>query len=168
MKVVNPHATVDEFSIGGVVIYVPNHIDGNLNSPEAEYGIVKSITKTAVFANFLVNDHIQETAQSCNPEDLLSVHEIPFRKFRLGMAAMLEIMLSKGMHTSLTPFVYSAKHLNKIADKIEYFFKYNPEINEKEFLSDICGDEDEMNEKYGKLEGYSDLSKAFENYFNEE
>jgi hypothetical protein len=167
MKTVNPGATTSDFEEGMCVVFVPEHANGNLEETGVEFGIVKSSKSNGLFVNFFRNDMLQDTAQNCNPENMMIVHEIPVRKFRLGMDIMLEIMLDNGVVNSMHGPYYPPEHLNKISYLVLQFFTLNPNIDEKEFIGDICEDEDITEERYGKLDGYHDLNTALNEYFDE-
>ena len=55
---------------GDRVIYVPSHAEGNINHPDAEYGIVKRWNDKFIFVNYVKNGIPQMTAQATRPEDL--------------------------------------------------------------------------------------------------
>lgn len=63
--------TVNDFSPGIKVRYVPRHAHGDLTHKDVENGIVKSTNDKYVFVNYIRNGILQETAQATDPRDLL-------------------------------------------------------------------------------------------------
>ncbi len=81
---------------------------------------------------------------------------------------MKEIMYCSG-RVMLTGEVYEDEYVNLIAPKAEYFFECNPELYNDDDIMTICDGEDtEVQEKYGNLEGYKELHEVLDKYFNGE
>jgi len=81
---------------------------------------------------------------------------------------MKEIMYDSGMVMN-TGEVYPEKHVMAIAMAAQPFFDKYPLLMNDEDMEQICsGEYGENQEKYGKLDGYRELDKALNAYFNNE
>lgn len=56
--------------IGESVIYVPKHVNGDLNHPDCEYGTISSFNDRFIFVKYITHGILQETAQATDPKDL--------------------------------------------------------------------------------------------------
>jgi hypothetical protein len=59
--------TVDDFSIGQEVLYVPRHAGNDTGHPDCEHGRVSGINDVYVFVKF---DPAATYGQACDPRDL--------------------------------------------------------------------------------------------------
>lgn len=82
---------------------------------------------------------------------------------------MKEIMYDNGMVDRWHPEKYPKKYVDKISLVAGVFFENNPDVLTNEDIENICcGELSENEEMYGKLHGYENLSKALNDYFNQE
>lgn len=82
---------------------------------------------------------------------------------------MREIMYDNGMVNRWNPEVYPKKCVDSISVAAGIFFEKNPDVLTNEHINNICcGEYTENQEKYGILEGYSELDEALNKYFNGE
>jgi hypothetical protein len=67
-----------DFNPDDLVIYVPNHVNGNINHVECEYGFVSSISETDkwVFVKYINSGLINGTAAATDPRNLVKVKHV--------------------------------------------------------------------------------------------
>ena len=74
------------FKKGVRVIYVPTHVNGDINHKDCECGVVSSVNDRFVFVKFdpkclrvrYITGDEDITAQSCRPDDLIREDEAVF------------------------------------------------------------------------------------------
>jgi hypothetical protein len=75
MVFIRENNTVNDFTPGDKVLYVPMHAINQYiefgTHYDTEFGIVKSINEKYVFVNYTRNGIVQETAQATDPKDLI-------------------------------------------------------------------------------------------------
>ncbi len=85
----------------------------------------------------------------------------------LAKSLMKEIMYDNGVVDRFHPEKYSRRWVNKIAPIAEYFFAKNPQVLENEDINLICcGFQEDVDAKYGKMDGWNELNKVLNDYFN--
>lgn len=67
----NTKKSVDHFEVGEHVRYIPNHADNDERHTDCENGVVSSITNSTVFVKFFRNGMTQNTAEGCDPTNLI-------------------------------------------------------------------------------------------------
>lgn len=85
----------------------------------------------------------------------------------MARGLMKTIAYCNGMVDRWHPMKYPKKHLNKITIVAGCFFDKYPELLTNDNITEMCdGEVTEVADKYGKLEGWDELYKALNNYFN--
>lgn len=65
--------TLADFWAGDRVTYLPIHANGDTSHPDAERGLVSSVGSRFVFVRFYGKHALSETAQACDPDDLVKL-----------------------------------------------------------------------------------------------
>lgn len=85
----------------------------------------------------------------------------------IARSMIKEIMYDNNMVDRNNPEKYPKKHVEAIALAAGFFFEKNPTILTNAHIYEICtGEHGEVQDRYGSLEGYKELSDALDNYFN--
>lgn len=93
--------------------------------------------------------------------------EVSEEEKELAISLLKEIAYDNGFFNRYFPETYQAKWINLIGPKAKHFFDSNLDLLNDEVVEDICaGEQGEVDEKYGELEGYRELKESLDNYFN--
>lgn len=86
----------------------------------------------------------------------------------LAREFMKAIQYDNNMVDRWNPERYPTNWVNRIGNAAELFFDKNPDVKLcDETIDEIStGEEGEILEKYGKMEGFADLHKVLNRYFN--
>lgn len=85
----------------------------------------------------------------------------------LAVSLLKEIAYDNGFFNRWEPERYDAKWINKVGPLAKAFFDANPERLTDDDIEEICaGEESEIDEKYGKLIGFTELDAALDDYFD--
>lgn len=85
----------------------------------------------------------------------------------IALSLLQEIAFDNGFFNRWSPEKYDAKWINKIGPISKVFFDANPELLTDNNIEEICcGEESEVNERYGDLVGFKELHESLNDYFN--
>lgn len=86
---------------------------------------------------------------------------------KIAKRLMEAIAYSNGAVDRWHPMEYPEKYLNEITIVAGRFFDKYPELLTDDDIMEMCdGEVTEVANKYGNLEGWSELNTALNNYFN--